>query len=253
MYYHTHTYRCGHASGTDEEYIKRAIDCGFPELGFADHAPFRFPNGRETGNRIPTHLAEEYINSLRELKEKYKKRIKIHIGFEMEYYPLYFDEMLLYVKMLGAEYLILGQHFIKNEIPELIDANDEGHTAEQLSDYADNIIGGIKTGKFSYVAHPDFFRFNDKDVYKKELEKICITAKEHDIPLEINLSGIHKKAHHPSSTFLSVAAENGNTMIFGMDAHTPERVFDEEALTIGKELAKKYNLNVIDKLEIKGL
>lgn len=36
-----------------------------------------------------------------------------------------------------------------------------------------------------------------------------------------------------------VAAENGNTVIFGMDAHTPERVFDEEALTIGKELAKK--------------
>ena len=35
--YHTHTKRCKHAGGSDEEYIESAIKSGFQELGFADH------------------------------------------------------------------------------------------------------------------------------------------------------------------------------------------------------------------------
>lgn len=37
--YHTHTTRCGHAEGTEEEYILTALRCGFKVLGFSDHAP----------------------------------------------------------------------------------------------------------------------------------------------------------------------------------------------------------------------
>ena len=42
--YHTHTARCGHAVGEDEEYVKRAIECGIKYMGFSDHAPIRFPD-----------------------------------------------------------------------------------------------------------------------------------------------------------------------------------------------------------------
>ena len=35
--YHTHTTRCYHASGKDEEYVKAAIKAGIKELGFSDH------------------------------------------------------------------------------------------------------------------------------------------------------------------------------------------------------------------------
>ena len=38
--YHTHTTRCGHAEGTEEEYILTALRCGFKVLGFSDHAPW---------------------------------------------------------------------------------------------------------------------------------------------------------------------------------------------------------------------
>ena len=36
--YHTHTARCGHAIGTDEEYVQAAIQAGLKTLGFSDHA-----------------------------------------------------------------------------------------------------------------------------------------------------------------------------------------------------------------------
>lgn len=43
--YHTHTARCGHAEGTDEEYVLAAIERGFDELGFSDHVPWPYKNG----------------------------------------------------------------------------------------------------------------------------------------------------------------------------------------------------------------
>ena len=43
--YHTHTARCHHASGTEEEYIQAAIESGLRVLGFSDHTPYPFPEG----------------------------------------------------------------------------------------------------------------------------------------------------------------------------------------------------------------
>lgn len=37
--YHTHTTRCFHAIGKDEEYVKAAIQANIKELGFSDHTP----------------------------------------------------------------------------------------------------------------------------------------------------------------------------------------------------------------------
>ena len=87
---HTHTARCGHAKGTDRDYIESAIQGGLTHLGFADHIPFVFPDGRESSFRIPMAERQDYMESLRALREEYRDRITIHIGFEMEYYPLYF-------------------------------------------------------------------------------------------------------------------------------------------------------------------
>ena len=51
--YHTHTTRCGHASGTEREYIERAVANGVRYMGFSDHATFVFPDGFESHYRVP--------------------------------------------------------------------------------------------------------------------------------------------------------------------------------------------------------
>lgn len=38
--YHTHTTRCLHATGSDEEFVLSAIKGGYQELGFSDHTPW---------------------------------------------------------------------------------------------------------------------------------------------------------------------------------------------------------------------
>ena len=37
--YHTHTWRCNHARGTERDYIEQAIASGVKILGFSDHTP----------------------------------------------------------------------------------------------------------------------------------------------------------------------------------------------------------------------
>lgn len=252
--YHTHTYRCNHASGTEEEYIESAIACGITELGFSDHAPFAFEDGFEAGYRVPTRLAENYFSTLRDLREKYKDKIKIHIGFEMEYYPLFFDQMFNYVKALGAEYLILGQHFINSERDGLPHSCSGGHTEEEFVQYTDQVIEGMKTGKFSYVAHPDVFRFEDNDeAYRREALRLCNAAKELDIPLEINFLGLMGKRNYPNPDFFKVAGEVGCKVIFGIDAHTEDWSFFSSILKEGQKLVKDYNLNLIDRIDLKKL
>ena len=43
--YHTHTARCHHAMGTDEDYVQIAIQEGYTTLGFSDHACWHYPSG----------------------------------------------------------------------------------------------------------------------------------------------------------------------------------------------------------------
>ena len=49
--YHTHTYRCQHAYGSEREYIEAAIRMGITELGFSDHVPCPFKDGYVSGLR----------------------------------------------------------------------------------------------------------------------------------------------------------------------------------------------------------
>ena len=90
--YHTHTKRCGHADGSEREYIEAAIENGIQILGFSDHAPYTFGDGYANHIRMGMNELEEYIGTLSELKKEYAKDIQIHIGLEMEYFPQFFDE-----------------------------------------------------------------------------------------------------------------------------------------------------------------
>ena len=112
---HTHTYRCHHASGTEREYIENAIQSGMELLGFSEHVPYPFPDGHESSFRLYRRDLENYFSALNALRSEYKNEITIVIGFEAEYYPKYFEDMLRLIRPYNPDYLLLGQHFTNNE------------------------------------------------------------------------------------------------------------------------------------------
>lgn len=248
--YHTHTYLCRHANGDLRHFVENAINSGMKILGFSDHAPYVFSSEYHSGIRMEVSETEKYVNEIIGLREEYKKDIQIYIGYEMEYYPKDFERSLKNILHYECDYLIMGQHFLNNEY----DGVYSGSTTEDknvLSQYVNQVIEGMETGMFTYIAHPDLVPYRkDMDFYRSEMSRLCKKAKEKNIPLEINLLGIEQRRWYPFDVFWEIAAKTGNDVILGCDAHEPDSVGNKKVEDEGCEYAAKFGLNLLKDIEL---
>lgn len=248
---HSHTTLCGHATGTPREYIESAIAGGIRVMGFSDHVPLRFPDGYETPHRVPTHKAAGYIEEIRALREEYKDRITLYVGFEAEFYPRYFPETLKYIRELGAEYLILGQHFLQNEDPGCAYSGTSTTSEALLREYAETVIEAMETGLFTYVAHPDLIRYEGDDaIYTRYIKKLCETSKRLGVPMEINFLGIRDGRHYPRDRFWQIAGEVGCPVVLGFDAHDVAAASDFGSLPKAMQLVETYGLQLVEEPKV---
>ena len=251
--YHTHTPRCHHAVGTPREYVEKAIKSGLKILGFSDHVPYPFGNGYISPTKMSVEETGDYVKEILSLKEEYKDQIEILIGYEAEYYPACFDAMLENICRFPCDYLILGQHFLGNGYDDTftgILTEDKG----RLTRYVDQVLAAMDTGKFSYIAHPDVLRYRGDDTfYRKEMERLCVGAKELSIPLEINFLGIMDHRHYPDDRFWAVVKDVGNDVVFGCDAHDPRVLTNSLLETKALALAERYGLHVLKTVKLKPI
>ncbi len=246
MNYHTHTPRCHHATGSERAYIEEAIKAGMPVLGFSDHTPYPFDKGYYSNFRMRPEETAGYVQTLLKLREEYRGRIEIKIGFEAEYYPAYFERLLELLAPYPVDYLLLGQHFLENETSHLY-SGEQTDSETRLGRYVDQVIAGMETGMFSYVAHPDLVNFvGEPAAYRRQCLRLCQAAKTLSVPLEINLLGIREARAYPRWDFFALAAEVGNDVILGSDAHSPDAVCDTPSREIAQAKAKKLGLRLVE-------
>lgn len=225
--YHTHTWRCKHAKGTEREYIERAIEAGMEVLGFSDHVPWPFKD-YVSPIRMDMNQLPEYFETLLALREEYKGKIEIKIGFEAEYLPDYWEELQKELKKYPVDYLIMGQHYLGTEHPSNL-MSRMADNGKLLEGYVDTVLEGLGTDAFAYLAHPDLPKFTgDRSVYKEQMERLCLGCKKLGIPLEINMSGVYENVHYPSEEFWKMAAKAGTEAVIGYDAHTAHMLQQEE-------------------------
>lgn len=247
--YHTHTSRCGHARGTDREYVERAIEAGFDVLGFADHCPWVFSDGYVSGIRMRAADVDGYFSSLTDLKKEYADDIKLYIGFEAEYIPALIEAQDRLLADYPLDYMIMGQHFNNPESCGVymgVPTSDEGI----LREYIDRIIEGMESGRYRYLAHPDLLDFTGSaELYEEQFTRLCEYLRSRDIPVEINLLGMMSGRHYPCERFFSIAKKVGNKAIIGCDAHIPEFLCDKSAVKLGRKFAEVFGLEVVESLE----
>lgn len=243
--YHTHTSRCFHAIGQDEEYVQAAIQAGIQELGFSDHTPWHYHSSFKATMRMPESQLDDYIQSIRALKEKYKKQISIKIGLECEYFERYMPWLEKMLKDKKIDYIILGNHY---------QDTDENHvyfgfplSKDQLMSYVDHCIKAIDSGLYSYIAHPDLAHYDTKtEEYKKEMSRLCKYAKEHHMPLEFNLLGYKDHRHYPNPDFWNIASYYQNDVIIGFDAHHPDSLKDNKIYEKAYQYLQTLDVHIID-------
>ena len=252
--YHTHTARCRHASGGDEEYIARALEGGFQELGFSDHTPYWFETDYYSKFRMFPEQLPEYCDSVRTLQKQYADKIKIHLGLETEYYPKLFPTLLQQLKDNGVEYLLLGQHYLGNEEDRLHLRNVPIPDEKRLEETCDQMIDALYTGAFSCIAHPDAMSVSSSTPsYKQQIRRLCRAAKECDVVLEVNMQGIKHNRGYPIPALWEVAAEEGCKAIIGSDAHHPQDVWMPEIEQRTREFLAAFPITLLQTLPIKKL
>ncbi len=253
--YHTHTSRCMHAVGNDEDYVVSAIRSGYTVLGFSDHTPWKYNSDFVAGMRMHITQFDDYYKSIKGLKEKYKDQIDIKIGLECEYYPRYMNWLKDLVKEYNLDYLILGHHYYETDeyYPYF---GSYANNNEYLDDYVDSVIEGLSTGLFSYVAHPDLYcRARNWDKYcEQAAHKLCAYCKEHDILMEYNLAGVRYTAHkkdmkYPHINFWKIAAQYNIKAIIGVDAHNPKDLEDKTTYNLALKTLQDLGIEVVEDIE----
>ena len=244
--YHTHTWRCNHARGTERDYIEQAIASGVKLLGFSDHTPNPYSWNINDGIRMLPEQTKEYFDTMFRLKKEYEAQIEIHVGVEVEYIPGELDKLIAYLKGYGCEYLIMGQHYVDGVYVRFIPED-----AEKLHNHVSQILDGLATGSFLYLAHPDLFVWHgEEEIYTREMTRLCCGVKELSIPMEYNLLGLRNGRNYPDDRFWRIAAEVGNTVIMGLDAHDAEDFILADVERQALENLKKLGITPIETVKL---
>ena len=226
--YHTHTKRCRHAHGEDEEYVLAALEKGLQILGFADHTPYPFPGDYYSTFRMFPEDLSDYVNSILSLREKYAGKLQILVGLETEYYPAHFADLQAMLKDYPIDYMLLGQHALGNEQGDYM-CGWPTEDVQTLKRYVNQSMEGMNTGCFAYFAHPDLINFvGDAKAYKEHMRTLIREAKSCNVPLELNLAGLYTGRNYPNRQFWELVAEEGAVAIMGVDAHSPEFLKDPD-------------------------
>ena len=257
--YHSHTPRCMHASGTEEMYVRQAIESGFEILGFADHSAWPYRSDFVADMRMHISQLDDYVAAVKGMKEKYAGQIRVHLAMECEAFPEFYPWLREIREEKGFDYFILGNHY---------DTTDENSgpyfgrcvEAKTAYRYMETTIAGMETGMFAYLAHPDLFLHRYPafdDAARRVCRELCEAAKRLDMPVEYNLLGHRRQPKsrargfigYTSPEFWEIAAETGNRAIIGVDAHAPEDLDCVETFAHVRHALEKMGIEVIETLE----
>lgn len=248
--YHAHTWRCSHASGTEREYILAARERGMELYGFSDHTPYPFPWYHVSWFRMKMDQLGEYAETIRGLGREFPD-MQIPVGLEAEYYPAYFRELVQILNDNGIEYLLLGQHFLENEIGAHYSGNattDHAH----LIQYCNQTRDAMQTGLFSYFAHPDIINYKGSDsIYTEHIRGLCREAHSCGIPLEMNLLGMERGKQYPNIQFWRIAAEENCSVVLGCDTHDPNALKDLASEKRALSMISELGLNLLQRVDLR--
>jgi len=237
---HIHTFYSRDSNLTISQIVKKALKKGLKTIGISDHNPYSF-NFQHCG--IHLNKLQERFDYIKKGQEKYKNKIKILNGLEMDYFPnqeKWIDKILNF----HPDYTLGSIHFVgkdENKIPWPVDMSLK-EIKSGLKKYFDNDIKKLcqkyysliqqmaRLQKFDIVGHFDLIKkfnknsclFSDKESWYQNLveETLNIIAKS-KMYLEINTSGFSYpvKEQYPANWIIKKCQKKNIPLVLGSDSH----------------------------------
>jgi histidinol-phosphatase (PHP family) len=228
--YHMHTYLCRHAVGTPTELAAQAVNLGFTEIGFSDHAPM--PRDDWDDWRMARSELVTYVDLVEQARRDHPQ-LAIRLALEVDYLPGVEDWIREMAALPVWDYLIGSVHYLSGDWnfdnPAKREEWNKRDAFEVWSDYFGRLTQAAESGLFDIIGHADLCkRFQ---VYPKQdcsllVAKFLTAAKRSNVAIELNTAGLRKDCReiYPSPTIVQMARKLGVPITFGSDAHKPEEV-----------------------------
>lgn len=245
---HMHTQYCPHGSDAEmEEYVKAAIGKGLKELTFTEHAPLVIDDPTpENDSAMSREDVEAYINEGKELKEKYKDKLTINIGFEIDYIEGKEEETLEFLKKHSdlVPHSILSVHMIRLSSDEYFCIDyDKDAFLEKISEVGyDTLVSKYEDTLYKALSNPygeltprtighitlinKFEKAHDQ-IDTIDWISVLKHIKEKGYRMDYNFAGLDKPYHkqtYPPEPLVKKAIELAIPLRFGSDAHHPDEV-----------------------------
>ncbi len=242
--FHTHTTFCDGKS-TAEEMVLSAIEKGFTALGFSSHSYEQC-----YGNiRMPIEDMPLYKDEIYRLKEKYKDRIKIYHGIELD--------SCSDIDVSDFEFVIASVHIIKknNKYYRIGDSEElfienvkKGWNGDYYA-FAKDYFEEVSLLEGDIVGHIDFITiFNEGDrLFSTKAKKYLSYAEEavkkivkKNMLFEINTGAIsrgRRSTPYPSAEILKIIKKYGGKITINSDCHHKDDIDSgyEMAFKLAKE------------------
>lgn len=256
--YHTHSLYC---DGKEPmlNFVTRAIEENFDQLGFSSHAPIK----KENSFGITMENLEPYCREIDELQEKFPQ-IKLLKGLECDFIPDFSYDFTFFKEKYNLDYIIGGVHLVKPSHSEelwFIDGRDrqiydnglqhlfQGNIQKAVTQFWEQTFEMIETQSFDIIAHFDKIKMHNQNRFFQEDEKWYRTLAEHAVTLikrknlivEINSRGLYKgrcNSFYPADFLVDLAAKQDIPFLISSDAHKSEELIFlyDEARTNLKQL-----------------
>jgi histidinol-phosphatase (PHP family) len=233
--YHVHTSRCGHATGSMEEYVAHARLVGLPEMGFSDHLYMYWlsSNERDPELAMAEHELEDYVDDVLRLRRA-NPDLTIRLAIEADYIVGQDTELRRILQRYPWDYVLGSVHFVDNwgfDDSRYLATYETWDIDELYRRYFGLVMRAAETGLFDSMSHADLIKkfghrpSQDFDL-AKVYERIATCFKQADVCVEVNTSGLGKPCAeiYPALGLLRACQRAGVSATLGSDAHQPDHV-----------------------------
>ena len=227
---HTHSTWCD-GRDTVEATVLQALELGFDSVGFSEHSPMFY---------APTHGMDrdavgKYLADVRSVGERYRDRIRVFCGIELDLYSEL--ELTPYDYVIGSvHYLLIDGEYVgfdrnAQTVRDVINRYFGGDGMAYARAYYKTLATLPQRGKIDVVGHFDLitkhadsvdFFDPDSSEYRRYATQALDALMERGSLFEINTGAIargYRRTPYPSDFLLREIRRRGGGILISSDCH----------------------------------